>query len=540
MDGFISWTDNPGLVFSYVDASNMPEGLLAKRYTLADNFFQSAFGGSFLNHLFLICACAPTFPNAPPAAVATLDQNGRLALTPEGKISHDGYVTPDGYAINTAFTVNAPHPANVPAANLLPNQTAPTIGDRLDAAKVSFDGIRAAGTTLSGNPDPLFSSTIRRSRSTPTTPTERRPRPNSPGRTEFLRISRAGCQRSFIERWDPTTNIRGTPPNARGQEHVLALVDAVRNGPWNTAIIITYDENGGRWDPSPRRRSTAGVRSRVTIIIHRTRSGVVPRRETVSISRSSKRWDLRPLGTRGHGNLRPVTGVCGVMAGDALAVASTERSPQRWHRCQALAPFGAGVLRCHLGAARGGDRRDRGGRPRRLCRAWRQPERAPAGSRGRCRDVRRALEQPAGDLLTRPATFRSSTASRWRLHRGKRGYDLTLPLPTARSTTTYPTPRRVTALAGGGLQTERVFVIRSSRASLDRHAPAFDARANLTALACCSARRCSCAFLVRRLRVTDIGGEPRRCSAYARPRSAMQRLGCASVDTVADYTYACQ
>jgi len=35
----------------------MPEGLLAQKYTLADNFFHAAFGGSFLNHQFLISGC---------------------------------------------------------------------------------------------------------------------------------------------------------------------------------------------------------------------------------------------------------------------------------------------------------------------------------------------------------------------------------------------------------------------------------------------------------------------------------------------------
>ena len=35
---------------------------LARQYVLADHFFQGAFGGSFLNHQYLICACAPEYP----------------------------------------------------------------------------------------------------------------------------------------------------------------------------------------------------------------------------------------------------------------------------------------------------------------------------------------------------------------------------------------------------------------------------------------------------------------------------------------------
>src|SRR5215470_9982919 len=59
MDWFVTWSDNPGLVMSYFDATNMPEGLLAQKYTMCDNFFHAAFGGSFLNHQFLVAASAP-------------------------------------------------------------------------------------------------------------------------------------------------------------------------------------------------------------------------------------------------------------------------------------------------------------------------------------------------------------------------------------------------------------------------------------------------------------------------------------------------
>src|SRR5262249_15880286 len=36
MDKFMAWSDNPGLVMSYFDATNMPEGKLAQQYVLAD------------------------------------------------------------------------------------------------------------------------------------------------------------------------------------------------------------------------------------------------------------------------------------------------------------------------------------------------------------------------------------------------------------------------------------------------------------------------------------------------------------------------
>ena len=50
---------------SYYDASDMPEGKLAREYTLCDHFFHAAFGGSFLNHIWLIAAASPKFPDPP-------------------------------------------------------------------------------------------------------------------------------------------------------------------------------------------------------------------------------------------------------------------------------------------------------------------------------------------------------------------------------------------------------------------------------------------------------------------------------------------
>lgn len=88
---YITWSDNPALVMSSFDATNLPEGLLAQQYTMDDNFFHASFGGSFLNHQFLVSAAAPVYPNAPASMVATLDSTGQLALNPTtGNIIHDG------------------------------------------------------------------------------------------------------------------------------------------------------------------------------------------------------------------------------------------------------------------------------------------------------------------------------------------------------------------------------------------------------------------------------------------------------------------
>ena len=48
---------------SYYDLNALGSCLTkwASRYTLTDNFFQSAYGGSFLSHQYMICACLPIY-----------------------------------------------------------------------------------------------------------------------------------------------------------------------------------------------------------------------------------------------------------------------------------------------------------------------------------------------------------------------------------------------------------------------------------------------------------------------------------------------
>jgi acid phosphatase len=195
----VTWSDNPGLAMSYFDATNLPEGLLAQQYTLCDNFFHASFGGSFLNHQFLIAAAAPVYPNAPATMQPTVDASGELALDPiTGKIVHDGNITPIGSrsfsipwrtfdknnAVNTIFSTNLATPNSNPTSpSYLPSQNdsdptdaarpyIPTIGDRLSDKNVAWkwysggwDNALAssasnpanAGITLPNPPvDPLF------------------------------------------------------------------------------------------------------------------------------------------------------------------------------------------------------------------------------------------------------------------------------------------------------------------------------------------------------------------------------------------------
>ncbi|MGC8006344.1 alkaline phosphatase family protein, partial [Salmonella enterica] len=53
-DGFVAWADSGGLTMGhYADTRyNLRLWDVAREFVLCDNFFQGAFGGSFLNHQY--------------------------------------------------------------------------------------------------------------------------------------------------------------------------------------------------------------------------------------------------------------------------------------------------------------------------------------------------------------------------------------------------------------------------------------------------------------------------------------------------------
>jgi phospholipase C len=303
MDKFVAWTDSGGLVMSYYDGTNMPEGKLAQQYTLMDNFFHGAFGGSFLNHQFLICACAPTWRDAPGAIVAQVDANGIM--------TKDGQVSPDGYAINTSYSVNTPHPANITDQSLLvPEQTAPTIGDRLSDQGVSWAWYSGGwNTALLGHPDPLFQS-------------HHQPfayyanyADGTPGRAQHLKdeldfyhelASNTLPAVVFIKPLGADNEHPGYATEFNGQQHVADLVSAVQNSPYwsDSAIIITYDEHGGRWDhvaPPLIDRWGPGTRVPTIVISPFARKGFVDHTQydtSAILKLIEERWNVQPVAER--------------------------------------------------------------------------------------------------------------------------------------------------------------------------------------------------------------------------------------------------
>ncbi|HXZ49354.1 MAG TPA: alkaline phosphatase family protein [Usitatibacter sp.] len=302
-DRFVAWTNVGGLVMSYYDASDLPLGRLAKRFTLADNFFMGAFGGSFLNHFWLVCACTPEWKAAPESMRAVLDARGFLVK--------DGAVTPDGYVVNTSYTVNAPHPAKITNPwFLVPSQTLPTIGDRLSEKGVSWAWYSGGwNDALAGHPDPLFQYHHQPFAyfAAFADGTEAK-REHLLDEEEFWKALKAGNLPavSFVKPLGPLNEHPGYADLISGQEHIAKIVEAIMASPqWkSTAIVVTYDENGGRWDhvaPPPGDRWGPGTRVPAVIISPYARRGYVDHTQydTTSILRFiERRWHLDPLGPR--------------------------------------------------------------------------------------------------------------------------------------------------------------------------------------------------------------------------------------------------
>ena len=118
-DWFALFSDAKGLTMGHYSAATLKDSnlwRLAQRHTLLDNFFQGALGGSFLNHMWLVCACAPVWPDPQGSAVArltrTVSSSARASVTAAG----DG-----DYAVNTTQSIFLNNGRQ--GGNVLPPQT---------------------------------------------------------------------------------------------------------------------------------------------------------------------------------------------------------------------------------------------------------------------------------------------------------------------------------------------------------------------------------------------------------------------------------
>jgi acid phosphatase len=338
-DKFAAFADSGGLVVGHYDGSKLPLWSVAQKYTLADNFFMGHFGGSFSNHIALICACTPTYPNAdkspakgtisvvePDGVTLTLASNSpKSAIERPPKFVNSGNLTPDFYAINTMQPPYQPS-ANKPAENgdprfadpekptTLPPQHEITIGDLLSAKGVSWawyaGAWQAALDGKGGGAVPRFQF-------------HHQPfnyfvnyAPGTSAREEHIRDGGMNGE-AFIKAVDdgklpqvtfykPQGNLNehaGYSAVLDGDTHLADVVAHLENSPqWpNMLVIITYDENGGFWDhvaPPKADRWGPGTRVPAIIVSPFAKKGVVDHTlyDTTSILRFiTRKFELPAL-----------------------------------------------------------------------------------------------------------------------------------------------------------------------------------------------------------------------------------------------------
>lgn len=307
MDRFVA-VSGSGLTMGYHDISRTALYRYAEQYTIADNFFHAAFGGSLLNHFWLICACTPRFDNAPSALRAVLDENGNLVK--------DGAVTPDGRVVFTVFPLNAPHPSTVKDAKLLmPPETMPTIGDRLTEKGVSWAWYSGGwNDAIAGKPDPAFQFSHQPfayfKQYADGTQAQREHLKDEVDLTKAIESDSLPAV-AFYKPIGAKTQHPGYADIESGDQHVANIISKIEQSRlWpSTVIVVTYDENGGFWDHVPPPvidRWGPGLRVPTLIISPLARQGFVDHTlyDTTSILKMIEtRHGLAPLGERdAHAN----------------------------------------------------------------------------------------------------------------------------------------------------------------------------------------------------------------------------------------------
>jgi acid phosphatase len=307
-DQFAAYADTGSLVMGYynTNAAKLPLWKIARRYTLADNFFMGAFGGSYLNHFWLVCACTPRYPNADqsPAKnqIAVVESDGvslkladnspKSAIDGAPKFVHDGTLTPDFFSVNTMQPPYQPS-ANKPAKDgdpaladpanptTLPPQTEQTIGDLLSAKGISWAWFGGAWqATLDGaNASPLpnfqfhhqpfnyFATTA-----PGTVARAEHLKDGGLNGVEFLKAIDSGVlpQVAFYKPQGNLNEHAGYAAVLAGDQHLADVIAHLEQSPqWkHMLVVLTYDENGGFWDHvAPPKADRWGPGSRVPAII---------------------------------------------------------------------------------------------------------------------------------------------------------------------------------------------------------------------------------------------------------------------------------
>jgi len=291
-DRYVTGSDAVGLTMGHYDTKGLPiyrylHSQGAPNYVLADHFFQGAFGGSFLNHQYLIAGKAPedTSAGAGGAKNSVLDSNGMPKSYPlykngnpaatDGQLTQkcaDPAVTADYAKACGNLAINTVQPSSTPSGSgakipLIDDAKYPNIGDRLSAKGISWNWYSGGWDDAeAGHPGPLFQY-------------HHQPfnyfknyAPGTPGRahlqdeTKFVAAAKNGTLPtvSFVKPYGAENEHPGYASEPNGSDHLVDLLKTVTSGPQakDTLVVVTYDEFGGQWDhvaPPGQGSSTVGA-----------------------------------------------------------------------------------------------------------------------------------------------------------------------------------------------------------------------------------------------------------------------------------------
>ncbi|NWE13040.1 acid phosphatase [Pseudomonas yamanorum] len=326
-DGFVAWGDSGGLLMGHYAQSRYALRLwdVAKEFVLCDNFFQGAFGGSFLNHQYLISATPPVYPNAAQsvakAQIATLqsddptdprlkplDKSPASAMTGPPQFGPSA-LTPDGYGVNTLAPPywptwirdpERPDYSKPDLPNVLVPQTHEHIGDKLSKKNVDWAWYAGAWqATLDQFKDsggipkiPNFQYHHQPfnyfKQQGPENSAERNKRLRDGGlgddasTNKFFADAQAG-KLPAVTFYKPQGNLNmhaGYADVASGDRHITRALKVLQESPqWkNMVVIVTVDENGGWWDhvaPPKGDRWGPGTRIPALVVSPFARKGTV-------------------------------------------------------------------------------------------------------------------------------------------------------------------------------------------------------------------------------------------------------------------------
>jgi phospholipase C len=288
-------------IYEYLHGRRAPD------YAISDRFFQAAFGGSFLNHQWLVAAATPEFYGAatsgPDDLHSLVDANGMptaypLYETDPAKVKDAALTVPCGspnsagracgdFAVNTIQPRYQPYSPGTPEARRLPPQKGATIGDRLSKRGVDWAWYSGGWSNANGDvgapgwtnsPAACTDPETAKDAVFPNCPNKlfqyhHQPlnyfksfAPGTKARKRHLRDeeefealaadSRRHCRIKPVSIVKPIGFENEHPGYASehtGSDHLVDLLQSVQRSACakDTMVIVTYDEFGGQWDHVP-------------------------------------------------------------------------------------------------------------------------------------------------------------------------------------------------------------------------------------------------------------------------------------------------